>query len=206
MAKTSKILEELEKKKQGEPLTPQEGKVLYREIIKPFVEAALERRRFLLSHTTLQNLVGKMMQELGFEVYWEFPVEIANVASRYDLYATKGKYEYVVEIKPEVDQKALGQIHIYANQLQSLKVKGGLYIGTDLLNFEELVTEGALGEAFREELAHEEIGAIFVDNKPPFMMFCDNVNQLILEEMPAILIFDEEEGLTTIGVKRRKSK
>ncbi len=206
MPSKTETLENLGKKKQGEPLTIQEGRVLFKDFIKPHFDAAFARRRFLLSHTTLQNLVGQMMQFLDFEVFWEYPVEIAGVSSRYDLYASKGKYEYVVEIKPEIDQKALGQIHIYANQLQSVKAKGGLYVGTDLLNFEHLATEGALAEAFREELEHEEIGAIFVDNKPQFMLFCDNVNQLMLSEMPAILLFDESEGLLTLGVSTKRKR
>ncbi len=194
MPKESKAWKSLQKKDVGDKLTAQEGKELYKKCIKPHIDNARTRRRgFFLVHNRLQNLTGELFNEIGWDTEFEVAYLMFGEESRFDLIATKGRKVLIIEIKDVVDQKAIGQIHMYANQLQRAKEKAQLYLGTDLLNFENLATEGSIAEAFRELMVEEEVGVIFVDNDPRYMLICDNISQLVLDEMPEVITFETEE-------------
>lgn len=152
------------------------------------------RKGILLVHDSLQNTIGLFLQYAGFEVTYEVPFETGGFAAQksvFDIVAVKGKRQLVVEVKDAVTTRDLGQVYGYISTLKLSKTKAAVLLGTDILNYGDLV-EGAPGKMVSELLERELFGILLAD-KYALVEF-DNLAQLHLKEMPAMLLSEEKVG------------
>ena len=190
MKKTKSILET---KSVGELVSRNEKKQLIK-IVRGLYSAAFSRRKYLLNHTDIQCIIGLFFQSFGWSVENEigfYPDKFHREPIRFDIVATKGKKKIIVEVKNIVSARDLGQIHGYANTLEINKFKALLFLGTDILNHDELVS-GTIGKMVKELMERENVGVILVDKY--FMILYQTYNQLALAEMPEFWFSEEPVG------------
>jgi len=163
-------------------------------ILRQLHQAVSSRRRFLLTHNSLQNVMGLFFQRFNFSAEYEVPFHSGGFGAEkviFDVVAERGKKVIVVEIKDTISSRDLGQIHGYADTLQINKFRAQLFLGTDVLNYDELIN-GTTGEMIKELMERENVGIILADKY--FMILCQTYNQLVLVEMPEFWFSEEPVG------------
>lgn len=185
----------LDQVKPGTKLEPKQSKQLAKELDAAISAIRQRRRHLLLVHDSLQHTIGLFLQMLGCRVEYEVPFAQGGWSTErviFDIVAGKGKEQLVVEVKDVVTTRDMGQVYGYANALQLSKEKAKLYLGTDILNYEDLVMPGMVAETVRELMERERLGVIFADKY--LLLVCDNHAQLTLNEMPAFVPSAEPVG------------
>ena len=191
----------LDIKAQGEELTTLEGKKYFKWFWKNIYTLVSERRKgkYLL-HNTLQNEAGIWLQSFGWDVEYEVPFSqggFSNEKVRFDIVAERKKELWVIEIKDELTHRDTGQVHVYANYLQSRKQKGKVWLGIDLLAFDELLRNEPLVEAVGELMNEEDIGLMLIDKH--VIVFLHNINYLNATVLPELYFVDENDKIGGLG-------
>ncbi len=116
------------------------------------------------AHNAIQNSIGKYLQELGFEVVYEWQDVDEDSSYRYDIIAQKKKDLWVVEIKDILDIRNFGQIEAYCLQMKKENPDAKVWLGTDYCNYWELI-EGEIGEMVERLMKKQNMGVILHNPK-----------------------------------------
>lgn len=173
--------------KPGTKLTAQQTEQLNQELGQVISRIAHRRKHLLLIHDSLQNTIGMFFQFLGWRVEYEVPFHSGEWDAErtvFDIVATQDENTAVIEVKDVVTSRDLGQVYGYANTLQLAKIKAKIFLGTDILNWDNLLV-GVIGETVKELIERESMGVILADKY--LLIICDNYLQLALREMPQIV-------------------
>jgi hypothetical protein len=117
------------------------------------------RRRYVREHDTIKKAIGAHLQSLGYEVVYEWRDVDEDSSYRYDIIAQKKKALWVVEVKPFIDKKDFGQIQAYINQVKKENPEAKIWLGTDCLQFDELIQ----GEMTKEWMEEDSMGIILIN-------------------------------------------
>lgn len=175
-------------------LTSQQARYLKKFFVELLAGVSQRRKGILLTHNSLQDTIGQFFQLTGFDVGYEVPFDMGGFNSQksiFDIVAEKGKFQFVVEVKPEVTTRDMGQVYGYVSTLKLSKSKAYVCLGTDILNYGDFV-QGAVGKIARDLLERERF-EIFLADKHALVEF-GNISQLRLQEMPGIIISEEKIG------------
>lgn len=184
----------LSKMKAGARLEPKDSRELAKELAQVLQVVSQRRKGILLVHDSLQNTIGLFFQMFNWQVGYEVPFERGDWGPErmvFDVVATKGRMQKIVEVKDTVGPRDLGQVWGYINALQLSSEHGQVYLGTDMLNYGGLLS-GRIGAMVKKLMEHERMGVILADKY--VQINCHNYAQLALEEMPEIWASEEKVG------------
>ena len=158
------------------------------------IAAIAQRRQFVFVNESLQSTIGQFLRILGWEVQFQLPLDTSGGETGkkvYDIVARKDSQMLVVETSDEVTPAELEQMGGHKKSVQVSRKKAQIYLGTDILNSSKLL-DGIRGVTIQDLMERKKVGVILIDKYA--MLTCNNFSQLVLEEMPQILISSEKVG------------
>jgi hypothetical protein len=176
----------LASKKAGESLSVKEQKELVKFVLETVEQAALRRKRVLLSHNNLKDSIGIYFQAMGVQVNYEvaFIAEGSSEKVSFDIIAEKGKQMYAFELQDQLTSEGLQQIYGHIHTLQLTKTKAKVILGTDILIYPDFWKD-MTGETIKDLMVKDDLGVMLVDNNG-FAIICLTYPQLNLTEMPEL--------------------
>lgn len=178
--------------KPGAKLTLKQGGQVAQLIGESIEDVSRRRKGILLVHDSLQKTIGLFFQMFNWEVGYEVPFEEGGWSPErmvFDIVAQKGRQVRVIEVKDEVKTRDLGQVAGYIDALKLSGQRAKVYLGTDLLNYDELL-EGTIGQMTRDLMQRQAMGVILADKY--LLVYFHTYSQLVLEEMPEIWISEDK--------------
>lgn len=84
--------------------------------------------------------------------------------------AQKGAKTVIVEVKPEVTTKDLGQILGYMFDVQKKFKKVRAFLGTDILSWDDIVDGGEITDIIIDNAQRHGLGVILADKKQAWLI------------------------------------
>lgn len=119
-----------------------------------------QKERYLYAHSTLQNTIGNYFGILGWDYGFEIPHGDLDSSYRFDIMAQKGAKMIIVEVKPAVTTRDLGQVLGYLYDVAKKYKKSRVFLGTDILNLPICIGEGEVADIILNN-AGNGLGIIF---------------------------------------------
>lgn len=133
----------------------------YKSIVKSCKK--LEATRFPLNHFNIQQIVGWCLSDMKWNVRWETPFAYFDYNYRFDLMAKKDKKTIIVEVKPFIDEKSLGQILGYMLRAKKEIKTTRIFLAMDILNLHQIFNNGTVTEIISEFAKKYGMGVMLVD-------------------------------------------
>ena len=180
----------LEMMQSGERLGREDSKQLER-VVDYLIKEVEQARRCVLSHDSLQNTIGGLLEHCGFDVKYAVQLKLNGSESDhviFDVVAEDNEELLAVEVKDNIDASNLVPTHEYTGMSSMSKEKAKVFWGTDILDFDYL-SSGATGEMVKDFMKKFGIGVMIADRQ--FLIICENHRQFSLQEMPKFLFPDD---------------
>jgi hypothetical protein len=126
--------------------------------------------RYLLAHSTLAIAVGRYFDLLGWDVGFELPFADFDSSYRFDVVAQKTGRTVVIEVKPEVTTKALGQVLGYVFDVEKKLKRARVLLATDILNFPVVITGGEITDIIVDNAERHGLGVMLADKKDAWLI------------------------------------
>jgi len=120
-----------------------------------------QSKRYLYAHSTLMNVIGNYFYLIGWKYGFEVPQGDLDSSYRFDIMAQKEKNTIVVEVKPEITTRDLGQVLGYVYDVRKKYPTSRFFIGTDILNLPLLGNDGEIKEIIIDSAKNLNVGVIF---------------------------------------------
>ena len=184
----------LEAVQAGTKLAPEQSAYL-KEFISELVHQIRKRRKHVrLPRESLKNTMGGFLKYIGFDVHYAVrlePTDFPDYRAVFDIMATGGKLTLAVRVKEKVTTTNLGKFISSFDAIQHSQSKVYLIVGTDMLNYTDLI-DGPVATMVREFLERRPFGVLVADTS--FMASFGNYDQLLLNEMPRMIVSEEKVG------------
>ena len=125
--------------------------------------------RNLLAHYTITKSIANYFYLLDWDYGFEIPIADLDSNYRFDLMAQKGAKVIVVEVKPKVTTRDLGQVLGYLFDVKKKAKKSRVFLGTDILNFYTIVDGGEITDIITDNAKHG-LGVIFADKEQAWII------------------------------------
>lgn len=126
--------------------------------------------RYLLAHSTLAVAVGRYFDLLGWDVGFELPFADFDSSYRFDVVAQKTGRTVVIEVKPEVTTKALGQVLGYVFDVEKKLKRARVLLATDILNFPVVIAGGEITDIIVDNAERHGLGVMLADKKDAWLI------------------------------------
>jgi hypothetical protein len=125
--------------------------------------------RYLYAHSTLCKSIGNYFGLLDWEYGFEIPLGDLDSSYRFDMMAQKGARNIIVEVKPEITTRDLGQVIGYMFDVNKKFKKGRMFLGTDILNLPVVINGGEITEILVDNARHG-LGVILADKEQAWLI------------------------------------
>ncbi|GEM_PF-4274394 len=140
-----------------------------KEINKGYLEVEQKRHR-ILSHSSIQNKIAYYLEQLNWQSAIEVPFGDVDSSYRFDVMAQKGSQVIVVEVKPTVNTRDMGQVLGYVHDIKKKYKKARVFLGTDILNLGIVNQWGEVTDMLLECAEKHGLGIMFVDTNFIFII------------------------------------
>ena len=176
-------------KKIGEPLKISERNQLFKFISQLYSDALPNRRykRLAMPEHMIQSLVYQYFSNLGYKTRYEVSLKVKDLTEQkiiFDVIAEHKKEKYFIEVKDKITSRDIGQVLGYSIALKLNKIKGKIYLCTDIVSLPSL-TKTVTKIMLKELMENEDVGLILLDKT--YLILFHNYAQLDLKEMPQFL-------------------
>jgi hypothetical protein len=118
-------------------------------------------RRYCLSHNTIQSVVANYLALLGWNSKYEVDFADFESSYRFDIMAKKGDHAIVIEVKPEITTKDLGQVLGYVISLKKRYPEARVFLATDIIQFGFILSEGEIKDIILDMAQRYGLGIAF---------------------------------------------
>jgi hypothetical protein len=126
--------------------------------------------RYLLAHSTLANAVGGYFELLGWDVGFELPFADFDSSYRFDVVAEKTARIIVVEVKPEITTKALGQVLGYVFNVEKRLNRARVLLATDILNLDVILNGGEVTDIIVDNAERHGLGIMLAEKESAWLI------------------------------------
>jgi len=123
--------------------------------------SAAPKKRYLYAHSTLVNSIGSYFHVLGWDVGAEIPSGDLYSRVRFDLMAQKDSRTIVVEVKPRITVRELGQVLGYLFDAKKRFKECRVFLGTDILDAPIVFRPGPIRDIIFDNAQKNELSVIF---------------------------------------------
>lgn len=127
-------------------------------------------KRYLYAHSTLQKSIGRYFHLLGWHYDFEVPSGDLYSSDRYDLMAQKDSKTVVVETKPEVTVRDLGQVLGYIFNVKRMFNESRVFLGTDILNLDILFRASEVRVIIFDNARKNGLGVILANKNQAWLI------------------------------------
>lgn len=117
--------------------------------------------RYIYAHSTIQNIIIDYFHTIGWDAGAEIPFGDLDSRYRFDVMAQHGAKTIVVEVKPDVTTRDMGQVMGYVHDIEKKFKKARVFLGTDILNFGTVLGGGEVTDMIMEAAKNHGLGVIF---------------------------------------------
>ena len=149
--------EEIKKDKKGE----------FKAIARNFLELLYgiqSKSSYIRAHSTIAKVIGSYFEESGWNCGYEIPFGDLDSKYRFDILAQKGAKTAIVEVKPTLSVRDLGQVIAYVHDVEKKFRNVRVFIGTDILNLYTVLGTGEIRDIILENARLHKLGIIFTDS------------------------------------------
>lgn len=129
-----------------------------------------QSNRYLYAHSTIQNVIGTYFGLLNWKYGFEIPHADLDSNYRFDIVAQNGDNIIIVEVKPEVNPRELGQVIAYLYDVTKDYKQSRFYLGTDILNFDIIIKSGEIKDIILDYVKNYKLGLIFATTKQAWVV------------------------------------
>lgn len=142
----------------------------YFKAIEIALEEDAEQRRYLRTHSSIVNDIVEFFELMEWDVGTEIPIGDLDSSYRFDVMVEKGKNTIIVEVKPEITTREMGQVIGYIHDIEKKSKNARVFLGTDLFNYDTVFGEGEVGDIVFEHARNHELGIILINKDNTFLI------------------------------------
>ncbi len=126
--------------------------------------------RQLYAHSTVVNAIANYFDVLAWNYNFEVPLADLDFSHRFDLMARRGAKVVIVEVKPEISTRDLGQVLGYVFAVKRHFQRGRVFLGTDIRNLNVVLGGGEITDILVDNARSHGLGVILADKEQAWLI------------------------------------
>jgi hypothetical protein len=114
--------------------------------------------------------VGAYFEALGWDVGLELPFADFDSSYRFDVVAEKTTRTVVIEVKPEITTRALGQVLGYVFNVEKRLHRARVLLATDILNLDLVLNGGEIADIIGHNAERHGLGVMLAEREGAWLI------------------------------------